>query len=282
MLRKIITIFFSLVILSSCGKKIPNAKERIKSRDVWFENARKIVEASGNFKEAREILEFLQNRSHLCTLIPKGLMIVEPAKVKSKNFYLAPLIRKDWDGPWKAKIERLESFCVAHFQPDLRDLTLLNTEKFSDSWKGIILLHEGYHVKDYLNNYYDWKNQNVFCFHEIVTHNFQNRIVSALGGKEYGILLEKEVQRIKESVGQKNPMIDDVSISIGDYNSEFDLIFGPAKSEIEKNFRQNSFFFHAYFSYCDNRFSPEEAERQKVALYKAVYESKFKYSPASN
>lgn len=253
----------SLTLVSSQTLKLSNGfgtfsddaiLEKNRRRKVFqdYLNAAREIATKTQDDEAKRIIWFFEEGALLSKPVEKGAMVLEGVR-SGFWFFVVPLQRSDfgissiWDGLL------LKSKNVGGiFNPASKCLVLFESE-ISSAWKGIILLHEGRHVGEYLIFSYDYQDQEVFVTKEVRTHQFQNRIVMKLGGKSYRKALNSELRRIQnihQALG-RGPL--EITVSMGAYNQELDLVpdFGKPLSDYELDLRQTNLWIHAYFEIYD-------------------------------
>lgn len=259
------------------SERLIQETERIKLREEWFQAGEKIIRIT-LVQKAYNILEFVKSHNVLSEPHPKGFRVIEEAKVHDgRSFFLIPVMEADTEISyyWKRTLEIIPRKAIGIFKPEDRLLLLFKSDFFSEVFKGIILLHEGYHAEDYLSERYDWNDPNIFTYHEIGAHELQNKITLIKGGKEYEILLGKRIARLESFFYSKHYLTGDIILDFSDLSANiivFNKVFGKSKSDIEDNFRMTSFVIHAYFIFAEKNFKdPREAKKN---LMKSIYQEK--------
>src|SRR6185503_5206214 len=160
----------------------------------------------------------------------------------------------------------------ANFFAESRTIVVRDHAPTSPIWKGIILLHEGNHAGTAIFAPYNQKDPMLFSMDERDSHEFENRLLSALGGKPYELLLNREVERMKLLILSKGDEIGSLFVGRTDYNSDLDKIFGPAQSQFEKDYRQTHVWLHAVFTMLDRECKQGDIEMIKAKFLHDRYE----------
>lgn len=269
----LVAVFAVLVMFLSPAQANKKA-ERDKIVREYLEAAKAIAEKTKD-SEALKIYTFLKNNYILGTPHQKGVRYLDDAKTKTW-VVIVPLLESDKKvgKRWKNILESENS--GANFFPDARMIVLKKTNNFSSIWKGLFLLHEGKHARDFITEPYDWENHKVYCYKEAETHDFQNRIMSGLGGSKYKELLNKEMIRIENFVKSSGKNFDDVVVRIISY-PELSNAFGLKnfKSVFEKNAAETGFWVHAYFGLIETRLQQQQGSVDYKArfLYREYMEA---------
>ena len=139
----------------------------------------------------------------------------------------------------------------------------------SNTWKGITMIHEGFHAYTFINHPYQSQTADEYASEEVKAHIIQNRIMSKLGGKKYAELLIKEEARLKNKIATAGLKLG-VDFPMKDRNyPELDQFFGKAKSNFETEYRGSSFWIQVIFKLIDDEF--KNASEMKVNFLKALY-----------
>lgn len=251
-------------------EKIENLGERRKVFFSYLEAGEKIAKQTGD-KEALAVIAFIKDSYVLTEPAARGLRVIEkPSSSGEQWIAVTPLIAGDEskNAEWDRIMKSLPAAGI--FLPDLNALVMDGVTPFSEFTKGMITLHEGRHAQRLTTDKYDWKDARTFCYQERDTHEFQNRITAAMGGKKYQDLLDREVVRLKAA-------LDGVGMPVGigmaprsPYHAELDEIFGPALSDKDRNYRESSFWIDANFRLIEKYFKGDVAD-QKALFLKTIY-----------
>lgn len=139
---------------------------------------------------------------------------------------------------------------LSTFNPDVNIVSINHTVPISQTFRGIMFLHELSHAFDFSLESYDWEDDEIFSMYETITHMFQHDILAVIGSDIYEkftsryareLLLTHHFSDIAE-VGKNKPTV---------YAYELDEIFGSAKSTFEKEVRQKTAWIHAVFRGID-------------------------------
>jgi hypothetical protein len=262
MLKSKIALFAALyallVSLTLAAPVDQSSTERIKAKQEWLSAAQKIFDETGD-EEAKVVLSHvLRNMVATAPRGQKQVVFLEKSIADAPWTGFLPLLKSDVQKPYVKEFARGQFFAM--YQPDNNLIIVREYSLCSKTWKGLMLLHEGYHSGDYHFQPYDWKDPQTFSDREREVHNFQNRLVSKLGGVPYQRLLEKEIIRIRE--WQKARQIGGMALNPSgntkiqvptraEYHTELDRILSPALSSLEKDARETSFWLHAIFTMYD-------------------------------
>lgn len=141
----------------------------------------------------------------------------------------------------------------------------------SQTFKGILLAHEGLHVMRFLEHPYEEQSEEEYCEEERIAHEFQNRLMLALGGRAYENLLQAEANRLYADVKKSGRRVSEAFSEKGKYHAEMDAIFGPALSDYEREFRETGLWIHANFIVID-RYVKKDAEDAKSRFLLTIYQ----------
>lgn len=238
--------------------------------NVWLQDGWNVARKTGN-PQALTIMSILE--SHGIMAMPAAT----PDAGEAVRFLESPhdrlwfgivILLKDEQMPSPAWVQTQHSSSIAAaYEPDIRTIVIQDTEPMSATWKGIVLLHEGNHAGATTFRPYDWKNHQEFCRAERDTHEFENDLLSTLGGHRYQQLLAAEVRRLHGTIGDR---VGAAIASRTDYDRTLDTIFGPAESDMERALRQTHFWIHANFVLLDQYFHGD-VEEQKAKLLFTIY-----------
>ncbi len=242
------------------------------AKQKWMSAVRQVVEMTQD-PEARAIYQFLSENSFLVESFgPNSLKVLEGIEAEYPIALLI-LTKNDLEKDVVLK-ERVERFTeTATFSEDPPTI-ILYPIKMSAIWRGITLLHEGSHAL-LLTRTPDHNpaHRQAYAREEVRVHEFENRLLTKLGGEAYKKFLEKEVVRIKEIEDSQqlkhNQMI---VVSRTDYNHELDNIFEKALTQQERDLRQTHVHIHAQFTLIERRYAgdPHKILETKAQWYDAL------------
>lgn len=242
-----------------------DAGKRSKIEETWLKSTREVVQKI-NDQEATEEFQFIEKNLILATPNKKGVQFLEGAK---SNTWLAivPLLKKDKkvSEQWR---DLFSANTAAHFLPGARAIVVKDYVPYSPAGKAIVFLHEGYHACNFIKNPYGEQSEKEYCYEEVRTHTFQNKVMSLLGGKKYQAVLDKEVKRIS-SMAKKSGDTFSVPNRI-EYDKDLAVALGKPASQPEKDFIQTSVWIHAVFVFLDKSFE-KDAEDHKALFLKTLY-----------
>ena len=148
-----------------------------------------------------------------------------------------------------------------------------NKEKTSKTWKAILILHEGMHVKQYYSLPSNAPPQTAkeIALDEVRAYEFEERLLDKLGGKKYTSLVIRQITRFERN---KAPMskkeLDDEERKI---NAVFDDVFKPS-GDLERRYLWYEFNLELIFRYIDSH-SPDKkiADSVKATVYLDLHRS---------
>lgn len=238
-------------------------EERGRVSQVWLEAMAQVVRKTGD-SQGNAVHQFVKSNGVLSRPLSEGAQLLESPKGQS-YFMLVPLIPGDETiSPYWAQ-KATGHGAVAYFLPDKKVIVLRSNISFSPIWTGIVGLHEGNHARVFLTRPYAWQDPKIYSYKEKDTHTFQNQLARKLGGKMYKSILEEEVRRLLEGIGKKR--IGEVFLSRTEYNPLLDEAFGPAQSDVERNFRQTSTWIDANFELIDRLYKGNKEDRKAKLLH---------------
>ena len=244
------------------------AERRVEVWDNFSKAADEIVRKVED-KDMNEIWKFIQDHGILAVPSVGGDYHGAGTRKKLPAIALIPLLDEDkkipvWGNLIKGRI-------AAYIMPN-RFILLDSSAEFSDTWKGLILLHESTHAfmfeinprspdkddPDYINN------------QERDVREHMKRIIIKLGGFPYQKLLDEEAAYIKK-MAEDHPTSGDIWIpDPRPYNNSMDKIFGPAQSDGEKDTRATEFYVQACFAYLDQYHGREDITKLKSRVVRGV------------
>lgn len=236
----------------------------------FVEDAKEVARVTGD-AQATSLAQFVGDNGILAVPQEQGMQVLE-AKEREEGFtlFIIPLSEVPQSSDlWR---QYKDSSTVAVYNSDHHSMIIKTTEEVTPSWRGIILLHEADHA--YLNltgATPDRQNDQMYVQEEIEVHQFENRIITLLGGKAYEAVLENEIKRISVDYerNEKGWAVPG-AIDLTDLNP----IFGPPASELERKLRGSHVWMHALFRWADRKFDPATAQHNKEVFMHNLYKSK--------
>ena len=245
-------------------------KDRSVLRSNWLAAARAVATKSAN-AQAQEVISFLEANNILVEPTVEGVKLLETSK--DKNWFGFQLLVQG-DGRispvWEEMYTVANASFVANFNADVRMLVVKSHIPTSETWKGIVLLHEGNHALQCIMRRYDFHDPQVFCDEERDTHEFQNRITEKIGGERYTSFVNALSVELEEKLRKKGYKPGEVVYRRDRHFSELDDIFGPSESALERDFRETSVWIHASFIMLERAFG-DQAPSQKSLFLKTLY-----------
>jgi hypothetical protein len=255
-------------------RKAPVIQEQIKYKakivKEWVSTVQKIVDVCSD-NEARAVYQFMIDNIAVGIPFEEDDDIGIRTIIKPRSNLLKMVIFDEYDYQTLLKWDFLnKEDVVASYKPQshailIKDLKIVGD--ISNIWKGIILLHEGRHAREFYRKPFDHKDEYLYSQHELETHIFQHRITSLLGGEAYLQILDREKKRISYMSNNKH-IVKNIVPECAYYEEQED-IFGPTLSEREKNIRQLNLWINAYFLLIEEKYS--DAREQKIELIKKLY-----------
>lgn len=242
--------------------------ERVRMRDAWIAAAEMVAEKVQD-EEVTAVISFAKENNILGLPSPIGSRSFEQPK-SGDVFKIIPLLPADKSltGLWAVYVNN--SNVAAIYRPDARALILRTFEPISPIWFGILMIHEGNHVRATTVTKFNHKDLKLFSEHERDTYELQNRIVTKLGGQVYETFVQNLSQQVEAAARAKAEAqkADDPGSMIlvrTDSYPELEEIFGPSLSTLEKDIRAQQAWLHAYFLFYERHYG-ERAPEQKAML----------------
>ncbi len=248
-------------------QKLVIQRQPIKNK--WVECAEKIARIAHD-QQADLVMDLLKNNTLLCMPSDQGVKFLEGATPGKPWIGFVSILPEDQlpSDHWR-ELANSHNF-GAIFAPEAMTIIVRENMPCSPIWKGIILLHEGDHAGHMIYAPYDWHNSTIFSMAERDTHEFQNRIMSIIGGEAYADLIDQEVNRLRNATIKDGGKIGEFIPSRTKYDSQLDVIFGPAESEFERDMRETHVWIHAMFTLIDRDFKGDK-ERVKTDILYTLY-----------
>lgn len=161
---------------------------------------------------------------------------------------IVPVVREDLRFPYWRRF--IMSNATAQYDTVGRWVAIRADQEINPNWCGLLMLHEGKHVYDYITKPYDTNNKNIFYPKECATYTLQFEVMQKLGGKKYedymSILIE-ELKRLKKKKGLDYYSLNQVEVDSEVLNTNF----GPIHSNYEKTSRETDILLHGIFGLID-------------------------------
>ncbi len=247
------TIFYGVPTISKTGIREAVKEEAIASLRVLVQRTRN--------KDSEQILRMLENGT---VVIPTKDGWKAPAFQKEDGIIkIVVLIPTDAQYPlWYALLTDQTAF--AYFFPGHHAIVLKQSSDFCQLFRAIAIDHEGWHAR-YFQKHPESKNASdiQFAMEERDTHEHGNELLSVVGGAPYQAFLESEIKRWEPLITTENSKQHFPSPT-WNYNNELEKIFGPAKSQAEKNFRKSFVWADTLFHYIDAHHRGTQAEKEQA------------------
>lgn len=214
----------------------------------WIDAAKMVAEKTAD-PVAIGIADFIAKNALLGQPAPNGMIsLLESRTTQPKPVMLIVILPADVLRYSELGV-RISSTAAATFNPEPPHISLY-PQPVSELWQGLLLLHEGAHASMFLSEPYDMGDPEISAMREVEVNEFCNRLLSDLGGSAYQALLETEIARLKadrattKPAGPGQQYIGKVSL---DNDQRLEQVFGPSKTDFEKDTRRATFFTHASF-----------------------------------
>ena len=242
--------------------------QRIKTINVFIKCMDSIATIV-NDPEVTKIAQFIKDCKIAAVPTSAGIRHIEP--ITQNPYYFTIVTLNSEDTLLSSYWNKTAHYQAAAFFDAANRCMVTNTFfSMSNEWKGICLLHEGFHGMGSCLYQRHTENLDQFAEEEYNAHTLQNRIMLKLGGKDYEKLIEKEKQRVKDLIKGKDKSIVITQIFRGKNYPELEKIFGKTESQTEADFRNTGFWAHAMFSLIEEMF-PDQSRQMKINFFKAVY-----------
>lgn len=260
----------------------PLEQNRLNSKNSWAAATRAVISKLPNDEYSKAISEAIL--PNLITVVPvrgqEQMKVLESSAPNSPFTYFLTLTDDDRaDTHLKEAINSGNIF--ASFKPADNLIVVRETEPCSEAWKGIVLAHEAYHSGELkFGQPYDWNDPQMFSDRERQTHNFQNKLMLAVGGTAYKVALDAEVVRLRQELkksgleGFKRQPGATTNLTIPErlpYYPALDKALTPALSELEKAARATHFWIHAIFTIYEQDRDAQDAEMGKNVFMLNMY-----------
>jgi hypothetical protein len=244
---------------------VPPLEESLQLRqalkDVWWNATQDVLERI-NYPQANEVFEHITRNAVLVEPIDSGSarLLESPP---NDNVFLMILITIESDLSTDQYLAQIlnEGGSGALFT-NAPPLITLYPGALSPTWKAIMLLHEGWHALSWYIEPHDFANREAYAIEEVRAHDFENQILSRLGGEDYSVVLVDEMTRIRTTLNSVPPLEEGQIALVGrtEYDIRMDHIFGPAQSDFERDLRQTHMWVHAQFALIEERMPNEAPE----------------------
>jgi hypothetical protein len=237
----------------------------------WL-NAAEWVAQKTEDRHARQLVTFLNEK----TII--GEPVISPDEHNDVKalwgargpalLWIIPILEED--GGWESC--GTTGLASARFLPQ-NSWIVLRLEPLSRIWKGISLLQAADRAQAYLAMRYNWQDPNVYSEKGRDTNEFQNRLMTKLGGRTYADALDRELARIRRTTKEKHLTVGEVYPGRAPYDLMLDEAFSPAKSDFERDERTTHLWIQAVFRWIDEDFpgTTAEKEERKALFLRSAY-----------
>jgi hypothetical protein len=270
------TVFALALVLSGCvtinvpisGYQVPVSAERIKGKDIAFDSLRELIRLTNN-KDSKEILQMLEEKSMLITPTEKGFRDPVFGKQKEK-IKIAVVLPSDAQYLWWNAVWFSEDYAL--YFPALNTIALKQMESFTPLFAGIIIDHEGWHMR-YAQSHMKTEKYTLMQISEAERDTYEHGalLLSVVGGEKYKIFMQDEMKRF-EVFAKNSPSGRELPVAEKIYNKKLDEIFGVAKSFLEQETRSSFVWVAGVFQYIDKHTEGTQAEKE-IAKTKAFYDA---------
>lgn len=170
---------------------------------------------------------------------------------------------------WKEAFE-INSYVFLHIPPERKDLSLLILKEnapISKTWQSLLLILE-IRSATYL---YVARSFGIIKkpeYYQLKIFSLQNQILSALGGKKYEDIINKEITRIEKEIAEGKILTPRRDL----YKDELAEIFGRSESEKESEMRSEAVWIGAFLDFYDKKYkNREEAFEEKLSFFTDIY-----------
>jgi hypothetical protein len=236
----------------------------------WALVAREVAETTQD-AEALELVRFLDH--HVALDIPLAGNRATRFHLTGQSEVLAglmPVTQADSDQPTNYAEGVYNSTSTAHFRFSNRVIQVKEDIPMSPTFRGLVLLHELKHTKEYTTEHYDGEDPMEFARRERDTFAFEFRLASRIGGEAYEQLLEEATDRQLGFISPEGRI--NLPLKSGPYDERLDVIFGPALSDKERTTRQTVIWIDSVFRAFDRRFGDKSAE-EKSHFIRTLYDA---------
>ena len=246
-------------------------------RDELIGSAERIVSMSKD-AEAQEVLDFVKRRSMLGLVRSNGVSLLD-TPTSNTVVAFAPVFPED--------VKALQSF------PALRDVKgglgsfLLDAaypaicircdRRLSWFTEGMVLLHEGDHAKESFERKQKARMPDDAYADELRVWEFQRRIEREAGGEHYGNAVTNAMRLIKDTVAENGSKIGETFGNPGFYDTELDLAFGKAQSDVDRTSRQTALDLDANFLLLEKAYTGDELQKYKKLFIKLAYRPEYRH-----
>jgi len=237
----------------------------------WIAGAEKIVELTSD-QQAKELLEFVKKNSNLYLPNERIFMVLlDETRFKVGNFGILFVDSEDLKRypEWSNMIN---AGAVGYYHPYFRAIIIPVNSERSDITMGIILLHETQHAKDAFGQPpKKVLSQAEVTPTEIPVHEFQNKIIRKIGGKEYVKYVNEYAEKMKKD-NMRHCFFDEFTQFNPPVPSDPDLfqkIYGYGQKN-EMPFALTNLTIDACFTLLDNLYK-DEANEHKIAFMNSLY-----------
>jgi hypothetical protein len=184
-----------------------NQRKQIASSSI--QGIKRIIELTNN-QDVRELLAFLENQTFLAMPDPnqKQLYVYDSnSRPRSAQIALIPFIDGDQNqvGFWQQIGQMKNAYAFFMFKPTPMIIVRSSTSR-GNLLKGIQLLHELHHAREWLNE--NQGNETIneqYCINELRAHEFGILLMSDIGGDQYLLLVKELTPWFWQQLNNPNP-----------------------------------------------------------------------------
>ena len=212
--------------------------------EQWIKSAERWVTRTGD-AEAKKIIAYV--KADYTTCIP-GRLVFDCARPNAR-VQIMPLFAADQSlaDTWKTLYESPEAALASGNR-----ITIKADLQFSDSFQGLVMLHEAGHV------YIPDSGGVADIDEEIQMRAMETRLLSTVNRVVWREMLEAEIKRIGNLITSGRAAIINPQ-----YDVNLDKLLGPAKSDNEKYWRKAALFIYGILAFMDRAYPADTAKRFK-------------------
>ncbi len=202
------------------------------------------------------------DETHLGILLEDSVFMLNGVGYE-KDFTIAPILgTTDFIGQW-SKLKDMQ-FETIYF-PDMQTLICNNQPRFSQTWKGILVLPEVYRYVESSDNFND-DALNLLTLTK--ANEFRNSVLYSVGGVRYQILLKRCAKLIAEGPRSTLAMPKEMP----SVREDLSIIFNISAPPEEIHSQDVVFWIHCAFTWIDDNLPRQERMSAKSAYINRVYQ----------
>jgi len=244
-------------------------RQREPIKDDWMKAAELVASRSQN-AQAKEVMNFLTKNLGLARPYPNGgiQLLDVPDGAQYKAFF-CPILPSDLLSKMGEIWQRWNSMSsggMTDYENGI--ITVGMGDSLGQITKGIILLHEGNHLRQSQLFPFNHHDNAKYTEEEIRVYKTQHEILAAVGGELYEQLLVKEMDRIGKYLTDSNVVLEDkVPFLRHEYYTELNAIFGPSKSLYERDALQTFLYTNGVMKYIETRYVGDKEAMAHSFIY---------------